>query len=91
MVCVGSDLYRTTHLKTVSRRIPSTLWFLKLLRPEYVGFGSAFVGGAGKMPFCMLVLSICIYLVNYHVISMYTSVLLHCKYSKMYIKRKLCR
>ena len=43
------------------------------------------------MPFCMLVLYICIYLVNYHVISMYTSVLLHCKYSKMYIKRKLCR
>ena len=74
-MCIGSDLCRTTPYKTVSRRIPSTLWFLKLLRPEYVGFGSAFVGGAGKMP-CLYVsfiyIYICIYLVNYHVISMYT-------------------
>ena len=59
-MCVGSDLCRrTTPYKTVSRRIPSTLWFLKLLIPEYVGFGSACVGGAGKNAFfCMLVLPI---------------------------------
>ena len=50
-MCVGNDLCRTNPYKTVSRRIPPTLWFLKLITPEYVGFGSACAGGAGHKAF----------------------------------------